>query len=120
MLLAGFLSCSKDEEPEVTPPVNIGCEFNQPQKEMIDIMDNSVAFPFLSSDPSVNESNNLDPLLDYLGEVEFVGLGEAIHGTAEFFEMKDKIFRGLVEKKGFKAIIFELPWGNALKVNEAL
>ncbi|MDG2448909.1 MAG: erythromycin esterase family protein, partial [Saprospiraceae bacterium] len=32
--------------------------------------------------------------------------------------MKHKIFRKLVLEKGFKAIVFEIPWGNALVVND--
>lgn len=47
----------------------------------------------------------------------FVGLGEATHGTLEFFEMKHRIFQYLVEKHGYKAIGFEATWGGALHVN---
>ena len=46
-------------------------------------------------------------VLDYLGDSKIVGLGEATHGTKEFFQMKHRIFRYLVENHDFKIFAFE-------------
>ncbi|MEM6396604.1 MAG: hypothetical protein AAF741_09670 [Bacteroidota bacterium] len=45
-------------------------------------------------------------------------MGGATHGTSEFYRFKNQLFRLLVAEAGFKAIVFEIPWGNALTVND--
>ena len=85
---------------------------------VIEELNNQYAQEFRSAKPSDTPDPALNPLIDYLGEAYLVGLGEGTHGTKEFYEMKDQIFRNLVVDKGFKAIVFELPWGNAWIINE--
>ena len=50
------------------------------------------------------EHANIDSLLDRIGDSQLVLLGEASHGTAEFYDMRTKITRHLIEKKGFNVI----------------
>ena len=47
-----------------------------------------------------------------------LGLGEATHGTSEFFNMKDRIFRYFVEEHGFRAFGFEMDFGESLIFEE--
>src|SRR5690606_3025807 len=47
------------------------------------------------------EEAHLDALLDRIGEAEVVLMGEASHGTSEFYRMRQRITRRLIEEKGF-------------------
>ena len=73
-------------------------------------------YPISGSQPDLpkSELTGLDATFE---QAYFVGLGEATHGTLEFFEMKNRIFQYLVEEHGYKAIGFEATWGGALHVN---
>lgn len=93
------------------------CFLSTEHSTIVDQLSNTYAYPLLGADPDL-VGTDLDPLIDYIGDAHFVGLGEATHGTSEFFKAKDRIFRALVEEKDFKAIIFEIPWGQALVVND--
>jgi protein-L-isoaspartate(D-aspartate) O-methyltransferase len=56
---------------------------------------------------------NLNNLLERIGDSRLVLLGEASHGTAEFYEMRARITRELVEKKGFNIVAVEADWPDA-------
>jgi protein-L-isoaspartate(D-aspartate) O-methyltransferase len=60
---------------------------------------------------------NLDNLLQRIGESRLVLLGEASHGTAEFYDMRARITRELVEKKGFNIIAVEADWPDASHID---
>lgn len=60
---------------------------------------------------------NLQPLLDRIGAARIVLLGEATHGTAEFYEMRDRISRELITKKGFRFVAIEGDWPDAARVD---
>jgi len=119
-----LFNCSKekpmDDIIKVKPndTTDVSCQLTITEKKVLDALNNGGSYLFESAIPVEEENGKLDALVDYLGDVNFVGLGEGTHGTAEFYKMKDKIFRLLVEKKGFKAIIFELPWGQTMKIND--
>jgi len=53
-------------------------------------------------------------VLDFLGKSQIVGLGEATRGTKEFFEMKHRVFRFLVEHHGFRVLGFETGFAESL------
>ncbi|WP_221356378.1 erythromycin esterase family protein [Streptomyces beigongshangae] len=61
---------------------------------------------------------DLDALGRMVGDAEVVGLGEATHGSREFFRMKHRVFRYLVEEKGFRTFSLELPWSSGLRLND--
>ena len=48
-----------------------------------------------------------------IGNARIVALGEASHGTAEFFQMKHRLLEYLVETKGFTVFAMEAPWAEA-------
>jgi len=58
--------------------------------------------------------------LDPSAQASVVALGEATHGTAEFFEAKFRIFRYLVERHGFKTFAFEADFGESLLIDQAI
>jgi erythromycin esterase-like protein len=58
-----------------------------------------------------------DALLDLVGDARFVLLGEATHGTHEFYEERARITRRLIEDKGFHAVAVEADWPDAYRVN---
>ena len=52
-----------------------------------------------------------------IGDASLVGLGEGTHGTAEFWGVRQKISRYLVEEMGFTAILYESPFPSSLPIN---
>lgn len=58
-----------------------------------------------------------DQLLDAIGEARFVLLGEASHGTHEFYEERARITQRLIAEKGFAAVAIEGDWPDAYRVN---
>ena len=115
LLIILFASCKKDEVYIPTPEPE--CILTADEEFLINQLTDEFAYPLNGAEPD-SEDEGLNPLIDYLGDTKLVGLGEATHGTSEFYKMKDKIFRKLVTQKGFNAIIFEIPWGNAKVVND--
>ncbi len=60
---------------------------------------------------------NLDGLMERIGESRVVLLGEASHGTAEFYEMRARITQELIEKKGFNIVAVEADWPDAAHID---
>ena len=96
------LSCSSDEglpdEPEVS-------------------WIQAHAVPLSTADPSVAEPN-FAALADAIGDARLVGLGEATHGTRDFWQMRQKISKYLVEEMGFTAILHEAGFPNSLPLHD--
>ena len=59
--------------------------------------------------PSIRKSD-ISPLLDRIGDSKIVLLGESTHGTAEFYEMRARITRELIEQKEFTIVALEADW----------
>jgi erythromycin esterase-like protein len=60
---------------------------------------------------------DLDRLVAAAGESSVVMIGEASHGTHEFYETRALITRRLIEEKGFVAVVAEADWPDAYVVN---
>ena len=60
---------------------------------------------------------NLDILLERIGHSQFVLLGEASHGTYEFYIWRSEISKRLINEKGFSFIAVEGDWPECYKVN---
>src|ERR1043165_5630424 len=58
-----------------------------------------------------------DPLISDIGSSRFVLIGEASHGTHDFYYTRAQITRRLIEEKGFNAVIAEADWPDAWRVN---
>ncbi len=63
------------------------------------------------------DSADLGPLLDRIGAARVVLLGEATHGTSEFYRMRERISRELIERKGFSFIAIEGDWPDAARID---
>jgi len=66
--------------------------------------------------PSI-ESVNLSGLLQRIGDARLVLLGEASHGTAEFYDMRARISKELIQQKGFRFIAVEADWPDASQID---
>ena len=60
---------------------------------------------------------DLDPLLDAIGDARIVMLGEATHGTHEYYTWRMQISRRLIEEKGFNFIGVEGDWPDCYRIN---
>ena len=58
-----------------------------------------------------------DPLLELVGDARFVLLGEASHGSHEFYCERARITRRLITEMGFTAVAVEADWPDAYRVN---
>ncbi len=63
------------------------------------------------------DSANLDGLLERIGDSRLVLMGEASHGAAEFYDMRARITRELIEKKGFDIVAVEADWPDAAMID---
>jgi protein-L-isoaspartate(D-aspartate) O-methyltransferase len=63
------------------------------------------------------EAAPVDALLDRIGDARIVLLGEASHGTSEFYRMRARITRALIERKGFSVVALEADWPDASRVD---
>ena len=58
-----------------------------------------------------------DPLLAAIGDARLVLIGEASHGTHDFYRERARITRRLIEEKGFAAVAVEGDWPDAFRVH---
>ncbi len=70
-----------------------------------------------AASPMTGSSADYDPLLDFIGDAHFVLLGEASHGTHEFYRHRAQITKRLIQEKGFRAVAVEADWPDAYRVN---
>ncbi len=66
--------------------------------------------------PSI-EKADLNPLMARIGSARIVLLGEATHGTSEFYKMRERITRELIIEKGFRFVAIEADWPDAARVD---
>lgn len=64
------------------------------------------------------EDAQLDPLLHRIGDARVVLIGEASHGTSEFYTMRARITRRLIEEKGFAIVAAEADWPDAAHIDQ--
>lgn len=67
--------------------------------------------------PLTGAPRDHDALLERIGNARVVLIGEASHGTHEFYAMRADITRRLIEEKGFTAVAVEADWPDAYRVN---
>ena len=58
-----------------------------------------------------------DELLEHIGDSEIVLIGEASHGTHDFYSVREKLSRRLIAEKGFRIVALEADWPDALRMN---
>src|SRR5437667_353598 len=67
--------------------------------------------------PLTGAQSEYHPLLEVIGDSKYVLLGEATHGTHEFYKARAEISKRLIQEKGFTVIAWEADWPDALRVN---
>ena len=67
--------------------------------------------------PLTGAAEDYDRIVDLVGDARFVLLGEASHGTHEFYRERAEITKRLIQEKGFTAIAVEADWPDAYRVN---
>lgn len=75
------------------------------------------AIPLLTTRPGHGFSD-LAPLRQVVGSARVVALGEATHGTREFFHLKHRLFEYLVSELGFSVFAIEASWPESEAVDE--
>ena len=65
----------------------------------------------------LREPEDLDPLLERIGDAHCVLLGEASHGTSEYYTWRARISERLIQERGFSFIAVEGDWPDCYEVN---
>ena len=111
----GFVLTLSDESA-TAPPVEIGPDGARdldvpvtrvgpaPQAVVDAIREHAVP---LTSTEAAHGFADLEPLAELVGDARVVALGEATHGTREFFELKHRVFEFLAERLGFTVFAIE-------------
>lgn len=68
--------------------------------------------------PVTGSDSDYDDVIELVGDHQFVLLGEATHGTEEFYRERARLTRRLIEEKGFTVVVFEADWPDAYDLNE--
>lgn len=93
-----------------------GCHEKKDMTEVVKELNNQIIelphkSPLTYSDQFIGNLHNWQ---DY----EIVGLGEATHGTKEFFELKHRLFKYLAEQCDFKILAYEFSFRTSLRIND--
>lgn len=75
------------------------------------------ALPLKTTEP-LQPMDELHFLKDYLKDKSVISLGEATHGTKEFFQMKHRILRYLVEEMGYRVFVMEANQPECMAIND--
>ena len=70
-----------------------------------------------AAQPLRGTADDYDALLEFVGDARFVLIGEATHGTHEFYRERAQITKRLIREKGFVAVAVEADWPDAYRVN---
>lgn len=65
----------------------------------------------------IESSNDLDDLIERIGDAKYVLLGEASHGTHEFYLWRAMITKKLIARKGFSFVAVEGDWPDCYRLN---
>jgi erythromycin esterase-like protein len=83
----------------------------------IDVTASEINRAALPLDFSESSERNYAPLLEWIGERSVVLIGEASHGTHDFYRERATITRLLIEQKAFSAVAVEADWPDAYRVH---
>lgn len=70
--------------------------------------------------PLTEGIDKFSSLLEKIGDARFVLIGEASHGTQEFYQARIEITQQLIEKKNFMAVAIEGDWPDAYRIHRYL
>jgi erythromycin esterase-like protein len=69
------------------------------------------------ADPLIGEASDYDAVIERCEKAKVVLLGEATHGTHEFYEARADITKRLIEELGFNAVAVEADWPDSWRLN---
>ena len=64
------------------------------------------------------DSADIDALIDRVGDARLVLLGEATHGSSEFYRMRARITKELITRRGFNFVAVEADWPDAARIDD--
>jgi erythromycin esterase-like protein len=64
------------------------------------------------------ETAPIDALLERVADARVVLLGEATHGTSEFYRMRARLTRELIARRGFSFVAVEADWPDASRIDD--
>jgi len=64
------------------------------------------------------QPDGLGPVLDAIGDARLVLIGEASHGTHEFYQTRAELTKALIQGKGFNLVAVEADWPDAYRANQ--
>src|SRR2546430_7560291 len=67
--------------------------------------------------PLAGEARDYDALLQLIGDARFVLIGEASHGTHEFYFERAAITKRLIAEKDFSILAIEADWPDSARVH---
>lgn len=73
--------------------------------------------PYLEPLPPPERAHEFGDYFDRFGDADLVLLGEATHGTSEFYRARAAITRRLIEKHGFTVVAVEADWPDAARID---
>lgn len=65
----------------------------------------------------LNDLDDVDSLLDHVGDSRYVLLGEASHGTSEYYTWRARLTQRLIREKDFSFVAVEGDWPDCYRVN---
>ncbi|UQA54717.1 erythromycin esterase family protein [Polyangium aurulentum] len=67
--------------------------------------------------PLTGADSDLDPVMDLVGDARFVLIGEASHGTDDFYRTRADITRRLIQERGLDAVVMEADWASVERLD---
>src|SRR5690554_2008859 len=100
--------------------VTCGSERNEADSEQVQATQAPVEFSstleaLRAGSRALEHADDLGDLVERAREARLVLLGEASHGTSEFYTWRKELSRRLVEEQGFSFIVVEGDWASALE-----
>lgn len=64
------------------------------------------------------ETGSLDSILERIADARVVLIGEATHGTSEFYRLRARLSRELITRRGFSFVAVEADWPDAARIDD--
>ncbi len=116
LLLLLSAACGQDPPTPPTAPASPALPAADPALAAAGAWLDANVHPFDGAHLSLPH-DDLEFLRDLVGDARVVALGENTHGARDFFEMKARILRFLVEEMGFDTFAIEATWPEGLRLD---
>ncbi|MBD2103895.1 erythromycin esterase family protein [Leptolyngbya sp. FACHB-261] len=118
-LLKRAMSGKSDESQRMVQAPSLGNFFRRfkAMPDLPEVMRSQVNAIRRVAQPLTGKPNDYDSLMDLIGDARFVLIGDASHGTHEFYRERAQITKRLIQEKGFAAVAVEADWPDAYRVN---